>query len=358
MALCSNCFNGCTTITSDKCVKYTGVDIPVLGIQNGDSLSYVEQALASFLVSVIDGSGIKIDITEGITCELVSQYIPTCDDVTIVDLIEALIKASCNLQEQITTIVSEEEDNEADYNIECLEGVSPSAGTHDILQAVITKLCATSDVLAELLLTLETDYVKLDDLNELIQDYLDSTSQSSLISNKMIPYVAMEYFGPLTNFDMSGAGIGIWSNVYLCNGNNGTPDKRGRVAVGTTIGMQGPVFDAAVDPAIPGNPNYSLGSKGGANNITLTIPQLPIHTHANTATISPNPHTHSVAEYAGVNTTSTHISTGSFTPGLPSGALTGATSLSITMSNASVGQGQSHSNIQPVIACHYIMYIP
>ncbi|BCU97892.1 MAG: hypothetical protein CM15mV19_1420 [uncultured marine virus] len=45
---CSNCYNGCTEITSDKCVKYTGVDVPILGIKNGDSLSYVEQALITF----------------------------------------------------------------------------------------------------------------------------------------------------------------------------------------------------------------------------------------------------------------------------------------------------------------------
>lgn len=30
---CTNCFNGCTEITSDKCVRYTGTNIPELGIQ-------------------------------------------------------------------------------------------------------------------------------------------------------------------------------------------------------------------------------------------------------------------------------------------------------------------------------------
>ena len=60
---CSNCYNGCTEITSDKCVKYTGVDVPVLGIQKGDSLSYVEQALITFLSSTLDGTGIIPVIT-------------------------------------------------------------------------------------------------------------------------------------------------------------------------------------------------------------------------------------------------------------------------------------------------------
>ena len=61
---CSNCFNGCVETTSDKCVKYTGIDVPILGIKKGDSLSYVEQALIEFLTSTLDGSGIKLDIPE------------------------------------------------------------------------------------------------------------------------------------------------------------------------------------------------------------------------------------------------------------------------------------------------------
>ena len=48
---CSNCFNGCAEIVSDQCVKYTGVPVAVLGIQTGDSLSYVEQSLIGFLTS-------------------------------------------------------------------------------------------------------------------------------------------------------------------------------------------------------------------------------------------------------------------------------------------------------------------
>ena len=73
---CSNCYNGCSEITSDKCVRYTGIDVPVLGIKNGDSLSYVEQALIEFLVSTLDGSGIKVDIPQDIICDIVSSNLP------------------------------------------------------------------------------------------------------------------------------------------------------------------------------------------------------------------------------------------------------------------------------------------
>lgn len=38
---CNNCYNGCVQTTSDKCVKYTGIDVPQLGIIKGDSLNVV-----------------------------------------------------------------------------------------------------------------------------------------------------------------------------------------------------------------------------------------------------------------------------------------------------------------------------
>ena len=85
---CSNCFNGCSEIVSDRCVRYTGVDVPVLGIKTGDSLSYVEQALIEFLTSTLDGSGIKPDIDPNIICNLVKQYLPTCGDLTVTDLLQ------------------------------------------------------------------------------------------------------------------------------------------------------------------------------------------------------------------------------------------------------------------------------
>ena len=94
----------------------------------------------------------------------------------------------------------------------------------------------------------------------------------------MVPYVAYEYYGPLTNFD--GSGIGIPANgffkVYLCNGLNGTPDKRGRVAVGAIQNVPGGPLDAAVNPSNAGNPNYALYTTAGANTVTLITSQIPV----------------------------------------------------------------------------------
>lgn len=35
---CTNCFDGCVEVISDKCIKYTGDNIPCLDINTGDSL--------------------------------------------------------------------------------------------------------------------------------------------------------------------------------------------------------------------------------------------------------------------------------------------------------------------------------
>ena len=83
---CSNCYSGCREISSDKCIKYTGTDISVLGIENGDSVNYVVAALIEFLVSTLDGTGIKYELDAGSLCTLVSDELSACDDITVVDI--------------------------------------------------------------------------------------------------------------------------------------------------------------------------------------------------------------------------------------------------------------------------------
>ena len=373
---CSNCFNGCTEIVSDQCVRYTGIDVPVLGIQTGDSLSYVEQALITFLTSTLDGTGIKITIDPQIICELVQNYLPTCGDLTVVDLFNALIKATCDLQEQIVVIngtLVDLQDQidviEAPYTVNCLTGVTPTSGTHAILQAVITKLCA-------FILDVETNYVQLADLDALIQAYLDSIAPgTSLVSDKMVPYTVVPYFGPLGYFDGTGSGTGDWVNIYLCNGLNGTPDLRGRVIVGSTDMARVGGFSPAVDPGIAGNPTYPLYGTAGTNTITLTTGQIPSHTHAGSAvvTITPNTHSHFTvgdtgsAALSSTNAVSPFHSTGgnlgySLT-GTSTTASIGKTSdvtlaASATVTNANTGGDGFHANNQPALASYFIMYIP
>jgi microcystin-dependent protein len=366
MSNCSNCYNGCTEIVSDRCVKYTGIDVPVLGIQTGDSLSFVEQALITFLTSAIDGTGIKPIINDTIICDLVRQYLPTCGDLSLNDMLTAIIKAACDLQEQIDAIVADIviinndiDVIEADYTVRCLvdgtPSITPSSGTHAVLQATIDTLCA-------LALDLSTNYVSIANIDTYIAAYISGAS--SLVSTKMIPYVAVPYFNPdLSNFDGTGAGIGNWAKIYLCNGANpGVPDLRGRMLVGATTGMNGGPLNSAVDPALPGNPPYTLGTTTGVNQVTLAPTQIPSHTHTATATstVTDPGHTHNYttpnADGSATGNADNHPD-GPLVTRQTTSSTTGITvATSVTVNP--FGGGLPHQNNQPAYGCYYIIYIP
>ena len=370
MSTCSNCYNGCTEVVSDRCVKYTGIDVPVLGIQTGDSLSFVEQALITFLTSTLDGTGVKIDLGTTVVCNLVNQYLPTCKDLSIVDISKALIEAACDLQEQVDAIDLDLATLNADYSVGCLTGVTSSSDTHSIVQAVINKLCQVEVNLGALALDLQTNYSSNGvELDAYIANYLAThSSSSSLISNRMVPYSVVPYFGPLSNFSSTGVGLGDWVDIYLCNGINGTPDLRGRVPVGVTAVPGGSAYSPQVDPAL-GNPNYTLNVPLGTNGVTLTVGQIPAHAHPGssaTTAITPNPHTHAIAPNNPAFSSTAFDNTpngpnafiNEINPGGPLLAenvtLTAATTLAI----ASQGGGESHPNFQPGLGCYYIQYRP
>lgn len=385
---CNNCYGGCSEIISDRCVRYTGIDISSLGIETGDSLSQITKSLTDFLLTVISGTGIKPVISEGIICELITRYLPTCGTLTIVDFTIALIKSVCDLQEQTTENTDAITALNIDYDVDCLTGVTNSTDTHEILQAVITKLCEVdtdlTDLAAHLTAFYSSDGAELD---AYIANYLSIHSAGSgLMSNKMVPYVAYEYYGSLTGkFDANGVGLAgtDWVSIYICNGQNGTPDKRGRVAVGATD-SPGPAFtDAAVNPAVIGNPTYSAATPGawtpyGSNLINLNVTQVPNHTHTATVTATQDSHYHfefnidsptgsgalgvNATNYAtanleaadnlsyrikGTNTVATLGKTSTVTP----------TITAISTITSTSGGGYGHPNVQPGIAAYFIMYI-
>ena len=370
---CSNCFSGCTDVKSDQCVKYTGANISSLEISNGDPLSTVISKLSTFLISSLDGSGITPDVSD--TCDLIATYLG--EGTTLNDFISALIQAACDLQTQIDTIDSTLTTLDGDYDVDCLTGVTDSSNTHDVLQAVIVKLCATEDTLTALANTVSTNYVSLANLNTLIDEHLATLSSTTMMSSRMVPYVAMPYFGSLSYFNATGAGTGAWANIYLCNGQNGTPDMRGRVPVCATSGMLGGTYSSVVDPGISGNPNYSLNDVGGTNTVALSTSNMPSHTHVTTVNLNDPLHTHFIA---GNETSGTHVAltssnyvklsetgannenyalystTNVASLGKTSAVTSGVSVNSVTTSYA--GGGTAHSNIQPVIAAYYIMYRP
>lgn len=371
---CESCYNGCVEIVSDQCVRYTGLDSIPLDITYGDNLQLVLDNIINNLVPLLTGEGDKILILESIRCAIVNGYLPTpseADTWTSAQLFNALVQVVCDLQTQIDAIDAEIAILNANYDIDCLTGVTTSSDTHAIVQAIITRLCDTIAELAALELDVATNYVKLSDLDALIAAYLASQAGSGSIQQylKMVPFVAYEYYGPLTNFD--GAGVGIPSfgfyNVYLCNGLNGTPDKRGRVAVGAIEDVP-PInigLDAAVNPSFTGNPNYALFTTAGANTVTLTTAQLPSHSHTSTAFTSVSivdpGHTHFVNYLGknggdGTNVVGSEAGPNNKAVSSNTTGISATANTSVTIQNT--GNGSGHANIQPVIAAYYIMYIP
>ena len=363
MSICSNCYNNCAEITSDKCVKYTGVDIEVLGIKNGDSINYVTAAIAGFLTSTLDASGIKYELDPGNICAIISDNLVDCADITQKDISNAIAAAVCALDSRVTSVETIIDTIESDYTPGTVPGITGNEGTNAVLQAVINHLGTVETDLDALDLNVSTNYVLISDINTYIADYLNSLGGgSTAYKDRMVPFTVVEYYGSLANFDASGAGLGDFAEIYLCNGNNGTPDKRGRVGVGATSGMGGGSYPPETDPLISGNPSYSVYTTTGNNTVTLTESQLPSHTHV--ATLSTDgDHTHGfgtypIAVHDGTSgddnrlTDQNNIGSINITSTTSEGAHTHTVTVNAT------GGGQSHSNIQPVLACYYIMYIP
>lgn len=353
--MCKNCFNGCLDPVSDKCVKYTGEDIPELGISSGDSLFFVEQQLTTYLKSVIIGTGVFPTLDENLICDIIQNNLPTCaecESISLNDILNALIASVCELSESLQSLQDTVNEIEQNYTPNCITTITGNEGTHAVLQAVINKVCTIATDVNNLQLELN-NYVTISSINTYIQNYLDNITTNT-VSSKMIPYVAVPYFGPLTYFDITGAGTGNWAKIYLCNGvNPGVPDLRGRTLVGATTMGNNP-FNSVVDPGIPGNPTYSLNSTYGANQITLNATQMPSHSHSATATVSPNPHSHTVVT-ATSDVDGTSLSPGTGTKGTNT---TSSVNLSVNVTTENAGGGLPHNNVQPSLGCYFIIYIP
>jgi microcystin-dependent protein len=380
---CSNCFNGCTEITSDKCVRYTGANIPELGIQNGDTLLFVEQALAQYLISALNGTEIRPVIDPSIICNAVSVNLPSSGNLTLIDIISGLVKSICDLQEEIDTIIVDvEEINDVlailnsfyDIPSDCFEGVTINPeSTHSVLQATLDRLCS-------LVVSLPTTYVLQSELNSSVTAILENEGLVGPVTKeytKMVPYVAYPWFAPDSvvqdNFGSTGAGspTGPYQYVNFCNGQNGTPDMRGRVPAGVTTGMLGGAFDPEVNPNTSGNPNYSADpfTKFGTNFVQLSLPQMPNHFHGGSnVRATDRGHTHTfesgtlnIAQTAPFPDSRFRVEGGNsndiqlgYTANIPDGFAIIDTITEIIPE----GDNLPHNNTQPTIGCYYIMYIP
>ena len=116
----------------------------------------------------------------------------------------------------------------------------------------------------------------------------------------------------------SGAANAIPTGFVLCDGNNSTPNLSGKFVVG---------YSAS-------NGDYDVNDTGGAENVTLTVNQIPSHKHTTS-----------------VDNTNLFPSSGQTSIGFGGAGSYPATTFSMN----NTGGGQSHENRPPYYALCYIM---
>jgi microcystin-dependent protein len=131
----------------------------------------------------------------------------------------------------------------------------------------------------------------------------------------------------------SGALNAIPEGWVLCDGNNSTPDLRNRFIVGAGAA-------------------YGVGNTGGANTVTLTVNQMPSHTHSISA--APD-HQHFVREVSRgeEGNSGTDQSVGSYNEGGADKWTSPAGGHTHTIGTA--GNNEPHENRPPYYALAYIM---
>lgn len=367
---CKDCLNGnCNgQVFSDKCVKYTGDGSNLLGLCNGDSLSYFEEAVIEQLESIVTAKGITLtDLTSDCT-DLLSTI--ENSDKTLYSIIQILIDKACTLSE-LTADLNSIVGGNFNLSASCID-LSGNLNLSQILQTIVTQVCKNSTNIS----TIAGDYVKASELtdkvNAIISANNDSTSPVTQYNLRMVPYVAYPYHGSLSNFDSNGIGYSTlgFTSVYICNGSNGTPDYRGRSSMGANTNVPGTTMDSTTNPNLNNNSNYSLAVNGkmGAFKDTLTVNQVPAHTH----TATQDAHFH--LEFSASNSGSKGLSSSNYaawssnrangnqdydmcnTSAAATIGKSSAAQPSITVN--STGGGSYHNTTHPVIGCNFIMYIP
>lgn len=337
---CPDCLQNCDPRITDRCTEVTQ-DIPLLGIENGDTLFEFETKLVELLETLVDGTGTTLsELT--LDCDLITNLLGN-QDKTVANLIQVLVQANCELQASVTEL-QEIIDTTFSFNTSCLTG---ELSTRDqILQAVILKTCNVDSRVT----AIEADYVKASELCDQVSLCL-ANSASTQYNARMVPGIVYPYIGSLSNFDNTGKGFAAmgFDKIYLVNGLNGTRDWRGRSPIGAIANVPGGTLDSAVDPTLSANAglNYALHQKVGASSVTLTVQQIPGHTHG----VNDPGHTHLYTSADGASGTN-----GSGVIFKTPNSVTSTSLTGITI--ASTGGNLPHINIQPSIGSYYITYIP
>lgn len=351
---CIDCLDNCAEPVSDECVKYTGDDIPCLGICKGDTLYKFEVAIAEKICQYATGEGIDLSSLD-LTCSFLKDIIGPSDQ-TLLTILDTLIKGECTLRELIQGL-DDDINTPYSFNTACLSGLGANPTRDDILNAALVKLCSVDSRVT----AIENNYVKDSELCAKVTACLAGGSGSVQENTKMSKFIAYPYHGPLSVFDASGIGLSAfgYDKVYICNGqivgSFTTPDYRGRSPLGANVNIPGGSLDSAVNPSLPANAAYgvTVGIKKGAYTDTLTTDTMPAHTHG----INDPGHKHQLTYHRddpqgnSNEAIKADVNNNSVNPVETLEVLTG-----ITLGSA--GNSQPHNNTHPVVGACFIMYIP
>jgi microcystin-dependent protein len=127
--------------------------------------------------------------------------------------------------------------------------------------------------------------------------------------------------------------------------------------IGTTYGGDGqstfalPDLRGRVPVHIGGTQNYQVGERGGAETVTLTGAQIPLHNHAMSSVSAPG----TVSTPSASSRLADMGPTGTVTPAVYK-AFDGTSQIALNaQSIGAAGGSQPHNNIQPTLAVSFII---
>lgn len=348
--------NNCAQLTSTDCTIYQGDSIPLLGICCGDTVTEVEKAIIDKLLTVLDGTGI---VLSGVTLENAPflKALLGVKDKTLLNMIQLLVDADTNLRALIAAITPTGDNFQFDLGClseDCCQDAVVSRD--EIIQMLIDKYCDIQSILDDI--TDATDNIN-NSVTSTIGNYIlnnintcsnkgltkEGSGATAKLTIRNIPPFgsAIPYWGPLTYFDASGSGLAGTPvcDYHIMNGQDGFPDWRG-YAFASITGTGTQPIDARVNAIALNLPNLNAGygQKLGELAHTLTLPEIPSHSHP---VVDPG-HVHDTNDPA--------LQSNSDKGGVPDyiAITTGQTQPAFTgITIGAVGNNQPHINVQPTV---------